>query len=100
MPSSDDLWNAFAMVKDEVVGNTRELFAEGLDSHLLRQNLETRKIAKATIDNTLSALSRMLCDLRRVKEQVLKTENIILRSIGRVHSLQSPIGILPTELIH
>lgn len=100
MSSSDDLWNAFKVAGDGLICDLKAFFNGGVDCNLLQQNPKTRNTADSSIDNMLSTLHRILSDVQRVKAEVLKTERLIIRSIGRVHMLRSPIGTLPTELIH
>lgn len=100
MASSEGLWDAFSMAKGELLGNVKAVLDEGVGCHLLQHDPGTRTAADDSIHSMLSTLHMILSDLQRVKVEVLQTERLILRSIGRVQRLRSPIGILPTELIH
>lgn len=68
--------------------------------HIFYQPPSARAESLNTIHSQLEELDKALEKVRDLKKKVLEAEKQIIRNIGQVHQLTSPIGSLPNELLH
>lgn len=92
------LWDAFYKAKDALLSALDASLTQPNCQHILLQPVERAK-ARTSIKRSLERLHSGIRELESAQADITRMHDRFLKSVGRVQSSLSPVGVLPPELL-